>query len=258
MLRLRLLGVRVGVETNRQSNMTHQFAIRMERKAHDIADRLTPAQRNAIHGIKCWYSAAGLFVEGAKRVFVGINPGGGEEADSTPDEIEIHRQASYKDPRFNAWLDESWGNPPGEHKHQRAAKRVFRILYKENWQEVFRTTPCFNVSPFRTPNINQLPEEAWRESESWFKQVMEHLKPKCVICDGNGKYRSLWSALCNIYSVDETIPKRIQRNIYLKQGVIQSAPLTDTRIIALPHLSRFGGENLYRQLQELSQTHDWP
>lgn len=222
----------------------------MERKAHDIAElfRPTPASEMRIHGIKCWYSAAELFVEGAKRVFVGINPGGGEEADSTPDKSEIHRQASYKDPRFNAWLDESWGTPP---KHQRAAKRVFRILYKENWQEVFRTTPCFNVSPFRTPNINQLPEEAWRESESWFKQVMEHLKPKYVICDGNGEERSPWSALCNTYSVGETIQKRIQRNIYLKQGVIRSAPLTDTRIIALPHLSRFGSANLYRQLQRI-------
>ena len=224
---------------------THQFAIKMEQEANNIA---IPFQ-DSIYGVKCWYSAARLFNQSAERVFVGINPGGDERSNSKED---IGKGAAYNDPDFNAWLDERWqsNKPPGEDTHQLSAQRVFKILYGDDWEKVFRNTPCFNVTPFRTPNINQLPQEAWEASIPWFQQVLEHVKPKLIICNGNGEGRSPWSVLRSIYSIDDVNKTPLYGVVSLKQGIIQSAPLKDTGILALPHLTRFGNSNLFAELEK--------
>ena len=231
-----------------------KFALKMEKKAYDIAKQF----EKEIHGVKCWYSVARLFSQRAERVFVGINPGGGEESDSKLKKSKIRQQPSYKNPRFNAWLDESWGKPPGKAMLQRKVRCVFETLYEDNWENVFRNTPCFNASPFRSQDINKLPEDAWRASKSWFQEIMEHLKPRVIICMGNGE-RSPWNILCDVYSVDKKPQDLIQRRTYyLKQGAISTSPLIDTRIIALPHLKRIGKDNLIRRLRSLSQAQCLP
>ena len=225
--------------------MTHQFAIKMEQEANNIAK---PFQ-DSIHGVKPWYTAARLFNQSTERVFVGINPGGDERSNSRED---IGKGPAYDDPNFNAWLDERWqsNKPPGKDIHQLSAQRVFKILYGNDWEKVFRNTPCFNATPFRTPNINQLPREAWEASIPWFQHVIEHLKPKLIICNGNGEDQSPWSVICSIYSIGEMTKTPIQNKISIKQGIIQSAPLKDTRILALPHLRRFGNSNLFAELEK--------
>ena len=229
---------------------THQFAIKMEQEANNIA---IPFQ-DSIHGVKPWYTAARLFNQSAERVFVGINPGGDERSNS---QENIGKGAAYNDPDFNAWLDERWqsNKPPGEDIHQLRAQRVFKILYGDDWEKVFRNTPCFNVTPFRTPNINQLPQEAWEASIPWFQQVLEHVNPKLIICNGNGEGRSPWSVLDESYTLGDKDKIHIKGVSSIKQGVIQSAPLKDTKILALPHLSRFGNRDLFAELE--NQRHTW-
>ena len=224
---------------------THQFAIKMEQEANNIAK---PFQ-DSIHGVKCWYTAARLFNQSAERVFVGINPGGDERSNSQED---IGKGAAYNDPDFNAWLDERWqsNKPPGEDTHQLSAQRVFKILYGDEWEKVFRNTPCFNATPFRTPNINRLPKEAWEASIPWFQQVLEHLKPKLIICNGNSERRSPWRVLGESYTLGDKDKIHIKGVSSIKQGIIQSAPLKNTKILALPHLSRFGNRDLFAELEK--------
>ena len=243
-----------------QSNMTHQFAKKMELKANKIAEEF----EDSIYGVKCWYSAARLFDQGAKIAFIGINPGGGGDDHSQRDKDRGYLEKLYEDPNYNSWLDESWSDEPlGEagrqlKGHQFSAQRVFEILYGDDWEKVFRNTACFNVTPFRTPNINQLPREAWEASIPWFHQVIEHLKPKLIICNGNSEGRSPWGALRSIYSIDDVSKTTLYGVASLKQGIIQSAPLKNTRILALPHLTRFGNRNLFTELEKQRHTWDLP
>ena len=235
--------------------MTHQFAKKMELKANKIAEEF----EDSIYGVKCWYSAARLFDQGAQIAFIGINPGGGDDSHSHQDKDNGYLEKPYKDTNFNSWLNESWGGkPPGSSGHQLSAQRVFKILYGDDWKKVLRNTACFNVAPFRTGNVDELPSGAWEAATYWFKQVIEHVKPKLIICNGNGEGLSPWSVISDKYKLDSE--NRIQigkAKAYLKQGVIQSAPLKNTRILALPHLSaaKYNHELLFQQLEK--QRHKW-
>ena len=231
---------------------THQFAKEMELRANKIAEEF----EDSIYGVKCWYSATRLFDERAQIAFIGINPGGGDHFHSQQDKDNEYLEKPYNDPNFNSWLDESWGGKPlGGSVHQLSAQRVFKILYGDDWEKVLRNTACFNVTPFRTPNINRLPREAWEASIPWFQQVLEHLKPKLIICNGNSEGRSPWSVLGENYTLGDKDKIHIKGVSSIKQGIIQSAPLKDTKILALPHLSRFGNRDLFAELEK--QRHTW-
>ena len=232
--------------------MPHQFAKEMELKANKIAEEF----EDSIYGVKCWYNAARLFDQGAKIAFIGINPGGGDHFHSQQDKDNGYLEKPYNDPNFNAWLDESWGGkPPGGSGHQLSAQRVFKILYGDDWEKVLRNTACFNVAPFRTGNVNELPSGAWEAAIYWFRQVLEHVKPKLIICNGNSEYLSPWSVLGESYTLGDKNKIHIKGVSSIKQGLIQSGTLKGTTVIALPHLSRFGNRDLFAELEK--QRHMW-
>ena len=233
--------------------MSLKFARQMERNAQDLARDF----ETQIDGIKPWYSYAGLFDRPATRVFIGLNPGGS----SVSEDLDVeYRSAVHKNLRYCSWVDEAWERrggglyPVGDSPLQNRAQRAFRVMYEEGWEDVLRNTPCFNVVPFRTRRGADLPQRAWNAATVWFQEVLEHLRPNLIICNGNSAGRSPWSALAK-YRIEPDasgdIPTRPGAGAYIKIGKAASSPLAGTTILALPHLSTFGGDDLFRELRKL-------
>ncbi len=216
--------------------MSFEFARRMEREADRIANRF----KNDISGIKPWYSYAGLFDEPTTRVFVGLNPGGSSESEEL-DKRYRNRERVYTETGFNAWLDEVWegASLPGASVLQKRAHRAFQDMYgSDDWEHTLRNTPCFNVVPFRTSSSAKLPSGAWNAAQPWFRQILQQLQPKLIICDGSGEDKSAWAALrkFNVIRPRKSIPTASTGRI--KYGHITSGPLKGARVVALPHLSK--------------------
>ena len=236
--------------------MTLKFARQMERKAQDAA-RGFEAQ---IDGIKPWYSYAGLFDGPTTRVFIGLNPGGSSESEDV--DVE-YRRAVYENPGYCSWLDEAWERrggglyPIGDAPLQNRAQTAFRVMYGEEWQSVLRSTPCFNIVPFRARRRAKLPKGAWNAAVPWFRKVLDHLRPNLIICNGNAGGQSPWSALADYtYDPDVSgdIPTRPGAGAYIKIGKVAASPLAGTTVVALPHLSTFGGEDLFQELRKLRNS----
>ena len=223
--------------------MSGEFARRLEDQARQTYRDL---ESENTFGIKCWYSAATLFDGPATRVFVGRNPAGGVISEGMdPD----HRRQVYESPNYNAFLDELWENAPGAGQShlQLAVQRTFRTMYDDDWKGELRSTPCINVSPFRTA----APRHVWRASLPWFEQVINHLRPRFIICDGSGENHSAWSALDDLYGMERDPEVNLYNNYSIKSGTILTEPLVETRTIALPSLSRVKGEQVFRELARL-------
>ena len=91
-------------------------------------------------------------------------------------------------------------------------------MYGEAWSDALRNAACFDVVPFRTPNIESLSTRAW-ELAAWFRSVLEQVRPRRLICNGNGK-RSPWAVLDELYGVEETAKWRVPPNVFLKEGAV--------------------------------------
>ena len=220
----------------------------MEREAKKLATELDSQD---IFGAKCWYSSASIFEAPATKVFIGINPGG-DRASQELDSRKGYLELPYTKTDYSAWLDEVW--PDNGPKHQEAVVRTFRSMYGGTWEKQMRDTASFNVVPFRTPSIATLPPQAWRMGTDWFREVLEHLTPRLVICNGNSRSKSPWSVVHGFYSVADSpeIPiGATGSTASIKQGVVESGPLHGCQILGLPSLSRFGWPELYRKLSDL-------
>ena len=221
--------------------------------AHEMEDEVKRAARrfkNDIYGIKPWYSYAGLLERSTTRVFVGAQPGGGLESQEL-DRRHRHLERVYTEPGYNSWLDDVWGER-GE-TLQEQGRAAFKAMYgNDAWEQVLRDTPCFNVAPFRAHRADDFPGPAWECAQGWFQRVLEHLRPRLIICNGNVEGRSAW-AVVPVAQV-ERIPVRPRAKSYIKIGSITSGTLDGAAIVGLPSLSRFGGEDLFEKLRELRRS----
>ena len=239
-----------------------QFARKMERKAKQFAKQFD----DEISGVKPWYNHAELFERQPVRIFVGLNPGGTSESQKRD---KRHRKKVYKELGYCSWLDEKWERrgggfyPRGEAPLQERAHRAFRIMYgKDNWKKILRNTPSFNVIPFRTRRGKELPADAWKVAMPWFIGVLEELQPELIICNGSSsESKSAWLALSEHYDISikkDLVTRKRKKDgapmAYLRVGEIKTKPLNGTSVIALPHLSTFGGTDLFRKLKRLRKS----
>ena len=245
--------------------MSHEFATQMECAADDLARDF----KTRIDGVKPWYSYAGLFDGHAARVFVGLNPGGSSQSMKLD---KKYRKAVYEDPLHCSWLDEPWERNaqggPGKGPHQKRVRKAFKAMYGKDWEDVLRSTPCFNVVPFRTSSGAELPPGVWEVAQPWFRKVLRHLRPRLIICNGSGETRphprdpsrrvgSAWSALKEFNTVKS--PKRIRTadKGWIKYGEVISGPMEGTYVVALPHLSWekfWPSDRQFRMLRKLRDS----
>lgn len=245
--------------------MTTGFAEEMERKARDFIDRLIEDGVLAKElyeddrNFKPWYSPRDLIDQAAQdggidRVLIGVNPGGCPgENDPTTKDRRWEREWNPSKP-FNAYIDEKWKTPtPGDAPLQRAVQNVFEAFYDTKWEPKLRKTICFNVCPIRTANTKEhnLPEPVWSECVEWCQKVLDHLRPKVIVCNGNGQDRSAWTAVCGMYQtvyMPKNIP--IKKNVQIKYGRFRRETEDSFVVVGVPHLSRFASSDLYYKIRK--------
>lgn len=243
--------------------ISEAFAIKMEGEARSLASKMETAKRRSWQSegnVKPWYNPRWMFNRGAKRVFLGINPGGDPgNPDGTGDgHVCTDPDSHGEDGAYNSWLCEYWGavTSSGVRKpdpHQAAVWLAFEAMYGESdWEDVLKHTPTFNVCPLRTRVSESLPNDVWERSKKWCKQVIHELRPKTIICNGNGEgLRSPWSVLRESgMSVLSPIPLN-SKGLKLKRG-IYAFDGDDADVIAMPSLSRFAKPRLYGELRKLN------
>ena len=239
--------------------MTTSFARRMERKAHDIAE-LWPDYDS---DIKCWYNPRCMFEGTAERVFIGINPR--LERSTQHGEDRSYLDFECNDGAYNDWIDGRW--PGSGSEHQTKVRDVFKALYGDDaWERVLRDTPCFNVCPLRTKSPKDISDSVWKEYVSWSHEIILHLKPSTIICNGNSEDyggqlgKSPWNAVrtkFNVEPISEDPFVVVNRHndeeqcVRLKRGQVTSGDLTGADVIGMPQLTRFGELPLYELLKQL-------
>ncbi len=222
------------------------------RRARPQLAHLYADGRNAVP----WFSAPCMFEGPAERVFLATNPGGDPENYRwrlRPRDYDCERDGCVDGPR-NRWLDEEWGKPAGQAHNQIAVKRAFDALYGDGLgAQVLRDTPCFEVCPLRTHKAGDIPGAVWDASVVWCQEVLEQLRPKTIISNGNREWtHSAWAAVQRMFQFERMGERRLFGSASLKWGRVTGGPLDGAVLIGMPHLSRMRGRPLYNALRDLS------
>ena len=138
-----------------------------------------------VHGISPWYCAARLIEHGARVAFIGANPGGG--AMSKEDDERVGRlRRPYEASQYNAWLDDMHWEGGGA-SHQQRVIDTFKLLFGSSQGEyVLREAACLNVVPVRSVRTSELSRRTWSEGVEGVTQVLMHVAPGIIVCNGNG------------------------------------------------------------------------
>ena len=215
-------------------------ATTLERMAKLLSDYRLPKN---VHGFKCWYCDARLIEDGAKLAFIGVNPAGDQHA-AAHDKKERYLDAPYekRDPLWNAWLDEEWPDGDPYHPYQERVHRFFKEMCGPGWEQILRSTACFNVCPFRTVQPGHLPSFLWSSSTEWFGKALIPVAPELIVCDGNGPSRSPWAVLKRRYGMEIVRDRKVHPNekgsLHVKEGRLKKAPFAGARVLGVPSLSR--------------------
>lgn len=159
----------------------------------------------------------------------------------------------------NEWICGSWDE--AGIRAQAKMIEVFNALFgSTNGRQALLKTPSFDVCPVRVHEEKDIPRSVWGESKSWFYSVLEHLQPSLIICNRNSKQgssvKSAWNALAD--NRDYRL-KPIRKDAlihstgYLKCAEIKGGVLSKTKVIGLPQLTRWGTEDLWRELKILGK-----
>ena len=238
------------------------FAHHAEQRALCIGDIMRRERPQLAHlyadgrNLVPWFSAPCMFERPAERVFLATNPGGipvNHRRCLRPGDYDCERDGSVDCP-WNLWLDEEWGKPAGQSHNQVAVKRAFDAMYGDGLgEQVLRSTPCFEVCPLRTHKAGDIPSAVWDASVVWCQEVLEHLRPKTIISNGNREgTRSAWAAVQQMYEFERIGEQRLFGSASLKWGRVTSGLLQGAILIGMPHVSRHRGRPLYNALRELA------
>jgi hypothetical protein len=200
---------------------------------------------SADHWAKPFYSSVTTLIPGAPRAFIGLN-GAGERFGHRYDLEDRNHERAWESPPYNAFLDERWGDesrvfPAGAAQLQGAVRAVFKEMYGDSWEGVLRSTACFNIMPISSRGQDDpVVHRHWEAGMRWGIRLLEYLRPKLLVMNGNGDKRSVWSAVNDEFGLREVAPRVVLENptFSLKVGTIMSGTLAGCRVIGLPHLSR--------------------
>lgn len=246
------------------------FTTRMEATAlgiRDLRDQLVP--RHGGHftysdEIAPWYSAPCQFKPGVSRMLIAPMPLGLGYRQPIPYRPDYHDCKALRcDQRVpNALVDASWScNAPGLDAPQIYARLLFVNLFGvEDWEEAIRSTPCMNLYPIRELNLNELPEKVWEASVEWCQKVIDHLRPKTIICMGFEEGRSPWTALDRMYGLRRVGSHTSTGSIDVKTATVYRSGLFTAEVIGFPaHLDNHSMENLATELgTDLYPEIGWP
>ena len=237
--------------------MTSDRVCEWEREADCIAGQMSRRSGYRWHArvrdrtnVKPWYSPRSAFRRKGGVVLIGANPAGCPQCPQDDSIIDDYK-ANLNCADYNAYLKESWNEKdPGCDVLQKRVRKAYRKLYPGfDSDELLRETACFNVCPLRTPEVRKIPKPIWRASVRWCKRVIDHLEPRLVICVGSAKTgNSPWAAMKSGYNLSEVQCVPVQANASIRWGRANCGVLKGRTVLALPHLSWFGGAMLFDTL----------
>ena len=234
-----------------------KFLEKMADEAKDLEDRLSSKD----HWAKPYYSDLHVFKPGVPRVFIGLNPGGDGGSKKYYEADDSERKMRSGDmPYFNAYLDENWGNSKralrgrGQAPLQIAAQRVFQAMYGDDWENILRNTPCFNLAPICSKGSPHTKlRRIWKDCVLWGVELIRYLKPQSIILFTNGKTNTPWAALRSEFGSTDCpeLPVDSGLNKSLKQAVLVRHPLMDIPVLGLPHLTSGMNEQVRHKLYDI-------
>ena len=116
---------------------------------------------------------------------------------------------------------------------------AFEILFGRKGQHTLRRAACFNVVPLRTGKVECLSRATWEKGIAWTIEVLDHVEPEVIVCNGNGAGRSAWNVFNHrrfgIAGLEEC---EIYGTFRLKRGQVAHGSLAGATLIGLPHLGR--------------------
>ena len=212
--------------------VTRRFERSAQKMLKEAASRGEP-----VYGVKPWYCSASLIERGAEVAFIGANPGGGPQSEDDDRRLGILKRPYDDRSLYNAWLDDThWEGYGG---HQQRVADAFEILFGSNGRSILRKAACLNVVPLRSRGINSVSTTTWQSGVDWTSEVLEHVQPSTIICNGNGSGRSAWKVFSGsrigIEAVEE---QQVYGTFRLKRGRIKRGKLSGAEVIGLPHLAR--------------------
>ena len=209
---------------------------RFESSAQEML-REAESRGELIYGVKPWYCSASLIERGAEVAFVGANPGGRSQSEADDSRLGILERPYDDESLYNAWLDDTHWEGDGGHQQRVAA--AFEILFGSSGRDTLRKAACLNVVPLRTSGTNDMSTTTWNNGVNWVSDVLEHVQPGTVICNGNGSARSAWSAInVSRFGIEAIDEKQVYGTFRLKRGRIARGALSGAEVIGLPHLAR--------------------
>lgn len=172
-------------------------------------------------------------------LFLTLNPGGSiNRADHPP--------ASCED--GSAYLVESWsGAAPGQSKLQKQVRALFKLISTD-----IESVLTGQLVPFRSPSWSELPRraECLEFGKRLWKEIIDYVQPTLIIAMGKSQLRPALHDICG--QPEES------RDILVEWGSISAGLdlLPGTRIVSLPHLSRFGIMTRVQSQPALEQLFD--
>jgi hypothetical protein len=225
------------------------FLKKMDKRAKDLACEIGDED----HWAKPYDSDINTFVPGVQTAFIGINHAGDKISKDIYEEDDAHlRVWSGHRPFHNAYLDERWGTRheditgPGCANLQVTVQKVFASIFGDVWSNKLREAACFNLLPVGSKNTKDTKLNPIQvRGIEWGVGVLEYTKPKLIILNGNGEknpkaiLHSSWVEICANFTLEMKPGIKFQPRRYsIKRASITEGPLKNSRIIALPHLSR--------------------
>ena len=139
------------------------------------------------------HSSKKTLTSSTKLMFVGINPGGGGSSTPIPSlPPSQFIQASCEE--GNAYRVKDWGETGRQHQNevQKMFRRLSSVGIGTSWEDLMDNTLTSNFCPFRSPGGGWTRQdrddkkEAVQFSYELWSDILPHLEPKVIICDGNG------------------------------------------------------------------------
>ena len=233
-------------------------ARRIGRMMNQATGGLWQAEKDGCKNVKLFYNPRWMFQprpEGVKRIFVGIHPAGDPAnpmKDNPYGDMLEYLDEQPGDRPHNQWIDGRWASKG--RMHQQRAKQVFQSLYgTDKWETELRSTPCFNVSPIRASEADSSPQCVWDASAVLCVDILRHLRPKTIICNGfDDAGRSPWAVVKRAFGIGPPPSEPVGGTAVVKLGAVGVLADGATTVIGLPMLtSRWFKNSLFSDLRKM-------
>ncbi len=178
--------------------------------------------------LKGWRVFFSPLLEKPKVLFIGINPGAGEEGDDLEDdkdrleylqyfdyEAEAYREATYSLARETKAVFRSAGL--FEALEKSAVKTNFFFLSTTTEKEVYKITDFLG----RSKHHELLGDKVFAKAADWTRRLIELIEPEIIICEGKSTYNNVTDlALFQEYGEWQNWDNGLAYTTVLKQNLI--------------------------------------